>query len=260
MTNKIIPIQFNPIRAAALILAALVSTAPQAQAAKPAACSNPAVKWEFRSSYTIDIGGIPTPFASRITGDGSPYSGVVNLCSGSGDATLQTGSRGVTFAFGANLAPGGGTITPVSGDTFFNLRNLVFEHFPGERLTEYEFTTWLGSGIPSPKKAKWNFRLFNPAADAAGSIISPADLNTTNTPLVTSEVTVHHCPANLTSTTCLNFPKETWLVYPDPAPATYRVGGAPSAFRNVGALVNSQSALVNLGQFEMPFYFVISIK
>src|SRR3954471_11666131 len=112
MTNKLIP-----IRAAALILTALVSTAPQAQAAKPAACSNPAVKWEFRSSYTVDIGGTPTPFSSRITGDGSPYlGGVINLCSGSGDITLQTGSRSVTFTFGANLAPGGGTITPVSGD------------------------------------------------------------------------------------------------------------------------------------------------
>jgi hypothetical protein len=238
---------YTTFQAAAMILLAV-----SAYAAKPPSCTNPRVKWEFKS---VDvIAGLP----SRITASSqTPPEGVINICSGSGDATIETS---VTFNFGPNLS--GAPISPVTGSTFFNLRNIVFEHQAGGRLTEYEFTTWLGSGLPSPKKATWNFRMFNPDTDFTPNplITSQAEVDITNTPLVTAAVIVHHCPAGQTSAQCGTPAKETWLVYPDPSQTTYRVGGALSPFRNVGALVDSsKNPLLNLGQFEMPFYFVISL-
>ena len=223
--------------------------------AKP--CANPTLQWELRTTYTVE----ELVFTSRIVpGDakGTYKNGtdgvqaVLNSCSGSYDATLQTGAkRKILFDFGPSV--GGASITwPAVGAAFLNLRNLRRI----DASLEGEFTTWLGSSIPSPGGTSYNFRMFNPVADVTGTFITPEELAATNSPIVTSKVTVYHCPAGNThpaGSRCEGLTRETWFVYPDPTPTPYSTGGTTSPFINVGSAPG-------IGEFEMPFSFVISIQ
>jgi hypothetical protein len=249
------------IKVTMLQIPAMILLAANAYAGKPAKCVNPTLTWEMRSDYVAD--GLP--YTSRIKDDRTgansrPYvdgaegvSATLNFCS-TGDALLAPGNRKLTLDFGPNLAPSSTPISPITGQLLLNVRDLLFP--AGDRCTEYEFTTWLGSVIPAPKGAEWSLRMFNTDSDFVGDGATPANLAVINTPYETAEVRAHHCPATSTPPAtgqCSGVSKETWFVYPDPA--------ANPTFRNVAALVNtSKSALVSLGQFEMPFYFVISVK
>lgn len=222
-------------------------------------CANPRLQWELRASY-----GDPS-VASRILNDGKGaykdgadgVQAVINACSGSGDATLQTGSqRLVKFDFSAKVSgtrpSWADTNDIVSGSTFLNLRNLRLI----DAALEGSFTTWLGSNVPSPRRASHSLRMFNPEADfkADPKIISADQVAATNTPYVTSKVFVYHCPARnpaAVSGPCTGLTKETWFVNPDPAPNTYP-DGTSTPYSNVGTLTD-------VGQFEVPFFFVISI-
>ena len=246
-------------------VSATIVLAANAYAAKPGACVNPVLRWEMKSDYVVD--GVP--YTSRIkddrTGTASrPYIDGVDGVSanlffcGSGDATLvlNGSTRKLTLDFGTNLAPTGPTITPVTGAIFLNVRNILFP--AGDRSAEYDFTTWLGSqNIPAPKGADRRFRMMNRNTDHQGTTISADELALTNSPYETAKVQVFHCPpvpVATPSALCAGVTKETWFVYPDPT--------ANGAFRNIGSLVelSKQGVLSSLGEFEMPFYFVISIK
>ena len=102
--------------------------------------------------------------------------------------------------------------------------------------------------------------MVNPDADFHTSY--PEDVNQ---PLVTAKVNVLHCPASKPmpiNAACEGLTKETWFVYPDPAYTTYSGGTTLSSYRNVGMLldVTKPHATVIMGQFEVPFLFVISIQ
>lgn len=72
---------------------------------------------------------------------------------------------------------------------------------------------------------------------------------------------VHHCPAGSTATSgvCAGIVHETWFVSPDGSSA-----GAPAStglpLTQVAALENTgkPTTPVNVGEFSVPFYFVIS--
>ena len=175
---------------------------------------------------------------SAITGDGSPYvdgqsgvAAVINVCSGSGDATLVV-SRGRTMAFSfayllasnsATPAWATGTVSALS----MNVRNIAFVPTttpptpPLTRSDEYSFTTRFGSSVYEPSgKTLANFGMLNPSPTAMQ--ISPeSNANIANFPNDDSLVNVYHCPAGDTSTACMNLSSnqpiehETWFVYPD---------------------------------------------
>lgn len=261
---------------AAFVLFISYGSVRAAKPSKPAPCQNTRLFWEMLDNYT-PAGGTFT--SSLITGDGSAYvdgssgvSAVLQLCSGSGDATLQVSGKGksarsVKFNFGSMVATN--SATPawatglVSGSGNINVRGLAFEFQPGDRATEYEFTTWMGSTPPAPS-GSWGFHMLHPVTDAR--VGDPGDPNfpTANFPYVEAAVRVHHCPANSSATSgpCLGRVKETWIVNPDPSPTTYSDGSpAPPTVINVGELINKDnlSSPVNAGQFSMPFQFVISV-
>jgi hypothetical protein len=245
-----------------LHIPAMILLAANAYAAKAAPCVDPGLTWEMRATYDAD--GLPytsrikddrTGTASRTYVNGSEgVSATLNFCNGTGDALLSPGSRKITLDFGPNLAPSGTTISPMTGAPLLNVRDLLFP--AGDRSTEYEFTTWLGSVIPAAKGAQWSLRMFSTTSDFVGGGATADNLMLINTPNQTAKVRAHHCPATSTPPAvaqCAGVTRETWFVYPDPT--------ANPSFRNVAALVNvANSGLIRLGQFEMPFYFVISIK
>jgi hypothetical protein len=237
---------------------AMILLAANAYAAgKPEKCVNPKLTWEIRSDG-------PSSSTSRITDDrtGSasrPYvDGVEGVTAnlffcGSGDATLLPGStRQVTLDFSQKLD--GLPRSSFTGNVFLNVYDILYP--ASDRSQEYTFTTWLGSSLPSPRGSDWRLRAFNPDADAAGS--NAEHMALANTPYTTAKVIVNHCPVPVVATPsalCAGVTKETWFVHPDPAPPESQ------AFGNVVALLNlTKSGPVSLGQFEMPFYFVISIK
>jgi hypothetical protein len=150
----------------------------------------------------------------------------------------------------------------VSGAAGINIRGLAFEFQPGDRATEYEFTTWMGSTPPAPS-GSWGFHMLHPVTDARVGDASDPNFPTANSPFVEAAVMVHHCPANsiATSGPCVGRAKETWIVHPDPSATTYSNGSpAPPSVINVGELIDKSdlSNPVNAGQFSMPFYVVIS--
>ena len=254
---------FTLLSAALLLLTIGVQTA---QPAKPSGCQNTRLRWEMRPAYD--------GFTSGITSDGNAYAdgssgvqAVINVCSGSGDATLQVSAKGknprkVSFNFANSLAivPG---VTPawasgiVTGAANINVRKLAFEFSPGDRNTDYIFTTWMGSTPPAPS-GSWGFHMLHPVTDA--NVGDPSDPNfpTANDPYLEAPVIVQHCKAGSTAVTgpCVGVTKETWFVYPDPS----EINDVPNAI-NVGELINKSnlSSPVNAGQFSMPFYFVISV-
>jgi hypothetical protein len=82
----------------------------------------------------------------------------------------------------------------------------------------------------------------------------------TNSPYPNSLIVVRHCPAGANTATCPNITHETWFVYPDPNPTASGVGQTGLPIAQVGALlVTSKGALINAGEFSMPFFFTISL-
>lgn len=236
-----------------------------AQSATAGNCVNPSIQWIINSMYVDGT----TP--SAIQGDGLPYvdgqpgvAAVVNVCSGSYDATLNLGrGRSVSFNFSKMLASnqytpswalGGST---ESGTGFFNVRNIWFVPSGSNRNLEYTFTTRLGSTTPAAGSP--NLTMTNPSPDAPSSV--PNLLAIANVPYPNSLVIVHHCPANVNTLTCPNIAHETWFVYPDPNPTASGTSSRGLPITQVGTLVTTShnGTQTNAGQFSMPFSFVISL-
>ena len=239
-----------------LILIPVVLAAQTAVAQKAGKCANPSIQWTINPLYVDGT-------ANAVQGDGSSYSGAVQVCSGSFDATMPTArNRTVSFSFARLLASnantpswalGGGTYT---GQGSFNVRNIFYVPAGTDRNHEYTFTTRLGSTTPAPGSP--DFTMTNPSPDAPSSV--PNLLLIANLPYNDSLVVAHHCPANTNTSTCPNITHETWFVYPDPNPTASGVGQNGGPITQVGTLlVTTHSGEVNAGEFSMPFFFTISL-
>ena len=253
------------IRRVLCLQAAMILFAGSAYAqGKPTKCVAPRLHWELKGQYTIGTdlfqSGIKDGDGKGVYKDGTDgVTAVIELCAVGKDATLDSGNRKITFLFGSPLGPG---ITPdwdTTGPAFIrigNIRGLPLDVDPNQ---EYEFTTWMTTNPPSPKRTDYKFRMVNPGADFHKQY--PEDLNQ---PYVTAKVNVYHCPVKNPAATagpCTGLTKETFFVYPDPTPTTYS-DGTPANYRNVGALIDitrPQDPVI-AGQFEVPFLFVISVQ
>src|SRR5262249_41658565 len=245
-----------------LVLSLLVFTVQAAHAQAGGKCTNPGIQWVINPMY---IDGT-TPNA--IQGDGSPYingqSGVdtvINVCSGSFDATLLLShGRSLSFSF-ARLLPSNSntpswalTGSTQTGAGFLNVRNLWFVPAGTDRNQEFTFTTWLLSNPPAPGSP--NFRMVGPSPLAPQG----APGGPTNSPFANSLIQVRHCPANTNTATCPNITHETWFVYPDPNPTASGTGQTGLQITQVGALLTMvRNTMLNAGEFSMPFFFTISL-
>jgi len=247
------------------LLFTLVAIAQLASAQKGGKCADPSIQWTINPMYVDGI----TP--SAIQGDGAPYvdgqsgvTAVINVCSGSYDATLQLGKgRTFSFSFAKQLASNSNTPSwALSGSTEsgtggFDVRNLFFVPSGSNRNLEYTFTTRSGSTPPAPGSP--DFTMTNPAPEAPSSV--PNLLAIANVPYNDSLVIVHHCPAGTNTATCPNITHETWFVYPDPNPTASGTGQTGLPITQVGTLltVSHNGSEVNAGEFSMPYYFTISL-
>jgi hypothetical protein len=236
-----------------------------ASAQKGGACVDPSIQWTINSMYVDGV----TP--SAIQGDGTPYTdgssgvaAVINVCSGSYDATLHlTKGRTVSFSFAKLLASNQNTPSwavngsTVSGSGDFNVRNIYFVPSGSNRNQEYTFTTRLGSTTPASGSP--NLTMTNPSPDAPSSV--PNLLAIANVPYNDSLVIVHHCAANTNTASCPNVVHETWFVYPDRNPTASGTGQTGLPITQVGTLVTTShnGTQVNAGEFSLPFSFVISL-
>jgi len=238
---------------------------------KPGGCQDIATQWTVNDRY-IDgttLNAIRADSLGPYKNGQSGVTATIQICNGSNDAVLMTGSsRQLTFNFAAHLLASNtntpswatGIVTGTGGT--LHIRKITFVPSGYDQTKEYSFTTWVGSILPV--KGFWNFRMWKPITDAISDDPSTnISLATANGPYTDSAAIVHHCPANSSATTapCAGIVKETWFVYPDSTPTTYTDGTpAPPNATQVGALVNTQKVTpVNAGQFSMPFYLVISV-
>jgi hypothetical protein len=188
---------------------------------------------------------------------------VIEHCGdGKADATLNSGNRKIAFTYGLPIGAGSVPNWNTTGPAFLRIGNIRAYGLmdPSE---EGQFTTWMTTNPPAPNKAIHKFRMFNPEADFTGELSTyPVDVNQ---PYVTAKVNVYHCPTRnpaAESGPCAGLTKETWFVFPDPTPTTYSDGSPAPPFTNVGTLVDTTRPrnLTVLGQFEVPFFFVISLR
>jgi len=238
-------------------------------AGNPNSCSDIATQWTVNDYYTdgTTLNAIRSDAAGPYKNGQSGVTATIQICNGTNDAVLMTGSsRQLSFNFGNMLAsnsntPSWATGVVTGGSGTLHIRRITFVPTGSDRSQEYVFTTWAGSILPV--RGSWNFRMWKPTTDAISDSLTNVNLATANGPFTDSPVVVHHCPANSSATSgpCTGVIKETWLVYPDSGPTTYLNGNpAPQTATQVGALVNTQkSTPVNGGQFSMPFYLSISV-
>ncbi|HKD06091.1 MAG TPA: hypothetical protein VKB79_09335 [Bryobacteraceae bacterium] len=238
----------------------ILSVGIQAASAQKGKCPpDQPIEWIINPTYVDGT----TP--NRILGDGVPYingqsgvAAVIQVCSGTNDATLQISSpRTLSLSFYNLLYPTPQTPSwALSGSmetdtTFLNVRNLLFVPAGKDRSMEYTFTTWFGTGgTPT------GFKMRGPAPQAPQGGAGGG-----NSPYPESLIVVHHCPAGANTSTCPNPVQETWFAYPDPNPTASgasQTTGLP--ITQVGTLfVSSKGQTVNAGEFSMPFLFTISL-
>ena len=147
---------------------------------------------------------------SAIQGDGSPYvngqsgvDAVINVCSGTGDATLLlSGGRTMAFSFSNLLASNSATPAWATGTVsagFMNVRNIAYVPLGSNRADEYTFTTRFGSSVsPGSVTISANFGMLNPSPTATITSQNPNEA-IANFPNDDSLVNVYHCPAGATS-------------------------------------------------------------
>lgn len=223
------------------------------------------LQWEIRELYADG-----TPNAIR--SDGSLYihgvngveRSVINVCSGSYDATLllarTPANRSISLSFAKRLATNGDTPTwaatgqTITGKWFLNIPHLLA---PDKDLTqEFDFTGRLSSTGPTSDVP--HVRMLNPDS-YVGKVPGPE----ANSPYPNSLVNVHHCPADpappITAGLCAGITAETWFIWPDPAPTA---DGTPFGYpiTQVASLIldGKRGARINAGEFSIPFYIVIS--
>jgi hypothetical protein len=230
--------------------------------AQPQKCVNPATEWTINPLYVDGT-------SAAIQGDGAPYvdgqsgnAAVINVCSGTYDATLNMGAtRTATFSFAGLLASN--SITPswaldrstITGSSFMNVRNLWFVPPEYDRSMEYTFTTRMNASIPVKGSYALHFIAANPDAPSSAPNTSVA-----NIPYPDSLVIVHHCPAGVNSNACPNVSHETWFVYPDTNQTASGTSQTDWPITQVGTLLNTQtSPAKNAGEFSVSFSFTISL-
>jgi hypothetical protein len=248
-----------------LTICSLALAVQTVQAQKGTSCTNPGIQWVINGIY------VDGTTASAIQGDGAPYvngesgvTAVVNVCSGTYDATLLLSRpRTLSFSFARALATNSNTPSwALSGSTqtgagFLNVRNIFYVPSGSSRNAEYTFSTRFGSNPPASGSP--DFRMLNPSAEAPAAGAG-SEVSLSNSPYPDSLIIVHHCPANTNTSTCPNITSETWFAYPDPNPTASGTGQTGLPISQVGALlVSSKGTLVNAGEFSVPFLFAISL-
>jgi hypothetical protein len=232
------------------LIVALVSI--NAYAKGPCTSQNPGLQWTIDTLYVDGT-------VAAIQGDGAPYvngqtgvEAVINVCSGTYDATLLVGSgRSLNMSFAHVVATNAYTPSwalagaTESGGGFVNVRDLWFVPPNATRLQEYTFTTWVNINVPVSGSPL--FAMLNSVHDTP--ISGPNEAHA-NYPDTNAQVVVHHCPANSNTPNCPNVTAETWFVYP-----------ALGTSGEVGALFTTVKGQpgVNSGEFSMPFLFTLSL-
>ena len=230
-------------------MALLSGAQPQAnKAQKPAPCTDIAATFEIVNGFDENGNYVP----SRILGDGqgtyvagvSKVSANLFVC-GTGDATLNllSASRKLTLDFGDDLYSNSATPAWITGSpapifsvpAFINLKELAVGYKTDGSGTYNQFTSnsfetrlysyfYYGKGFSNQYYLRAN-----------GGIADPE----INVPYTTSRIQVNHYPVT-------DLEGERWEVYPLPDTGGYHVA--------------TLSASTNLGQFNMPFYFIIRRK
>jgi hypothetical protein len=245
-----------------LIIILLAFSIQSGRAEKGQPCTDPGVQWVINPLYVDGT-------TAAIQGDGSPYvngepgvAAVINVCSGTTDATLLlTKPRSLSFSFADILATNSATPSWArSGSTEtgagLNVRNIFFVPPGLTRNDEYTFSTRFGTNVSVSGSPA--FRMLNPSPDAPSTGVG--DLASENSPYTDSLVIVHHCPANTNTATCPDITFETWTAYPDPNPTATGTGQTGTPITQVGTLlVTSKGTMANAGEFSMPFLFTISL-
>ena len=248
-------------------LVALAAAVVYSSAGGAAPCKNPGTQWVIMPSYPVD--GLP----NRITGDSMPYvsgqtgvTAVIQVCSGSYDATIDIGSRSgrsiwfsfrdmlVTNAYTPQFALDRSTVKV----TRFNVRNLWFVPAGKNRSQDFTFTTRLGASLDSGANAP----MLAPEVDAPRNTTD--NLTIANDPYPNSPVQVLHCSGDVNSiAACAGVMTETWFVYPDPNPtASGTANGLP--ITQVGALLvqagsGKNAGTKNGGEYSATFFFGIAM-
>ena len=213
------------------------------------------VSFTISSSYTNPSG--TDSYNSAILSDGGGayvngqqgVSALIHVCNGSNGATLQisSGPRYVLWDFRnavyTNSLTPSWTQSPVT-NSGFTFANLLYSYSPS---TTYSFTTYI-KYARFQSSLTYEFAMENPGATAP---FNPPDVNM-NAPCITSLVKVTHIPATSSS-------KETWIVWPDSAPAscTSPVSGSHAQVGTLRTPPQHGPDWVSAGQFTVPFYITI---
>jgi hypothetical protein len=223
---------------------------------------NPPMTWTINPIYVDNV------TANAIQGDGSPYvdgasgvSAVMQVCSGSNDATLNLGTRSASISFAKRLATTSGTPafaangTTVTVSDGLNVRNLGFVPAGTDRSQEFVFTTRFNMQVLISGMFGLHFLNPNPQAPSIAPNLSVAD-----SPYMDSLVNVRHCPSNTNTPTCPNIVHETWFVWPDSNPTAAGTANGLPITQVANLLDQKKSPAKDAGEFSMPFYFTISMK
>lgn len=237
-----------------LALALLVGTGGSAFA-QNCASQNPPLVWKISFTNHAATGataifsdGVPPSEPEYVHGVGGVNT-VLNVCSGSFDATLSLGgksTRSLGFQFPPSLTsapdPAAGWGRFYSKSVGFNIRNLGYGTVTSNQ--EFTFTTRMQLMFTAPDRATYQLIWQNPGAEADSRLRFPC--STADCVYADALVRVHHLPA--TSTT-----PETWIVWPDDTTSPAEVG---TLFKQLKGAAGYQA----VGQYRLPFMFTIARK
>src|SRR5260221_4401548 len=165
-----------------LALAAAAMGAIFTSPAEAQRCTNDPLIFTISASYTDPATNAPYTSAILPDGagdyiDGQGVTARINLCSGTGDATLLLSSkRSAKMSFQNVVATNGSTpawVTSPASVTLLNVHNILYNYHP---TATYSFTTRFGSQFARPNDAFY-YRLENSQAQAS---TTPSDINANN--------------------------------------------------------------------------------
>ncbi|MEP6601408.1 MAG: hypothetical protein ABJB49_06300 [Nitrospirota bacterium] len=244
---------------------AFVTISAALPAVSAPACTNTPLSLTFNFAYTDPQNG--TAYHSAIYSDGTsennpPYvdgtqgvSAIINCTSNDLVLSLSSATRKLGFNY-TNVLWTNNTpawVTNALQDPFYSkagltIRNLMYAY---NQVGDYTFTTRLGSPMPAPDGKTYYPRMVNPSAQAYTSTPEPS-ANYPDAAFTTSLVQVHHTAASPGIA-------ESWIIYPDSAVMGISGSGAP-ATQVLSLLQSAKNSYVNVGQFSMPFYILVTRK
>jgi hypothetical protein len=249
-----------------LILFLGVALAIQTQGFAAGKCAAISTEWTISNTF---VDGSPTRLqndGNPTYTDGAPGVAASILCTTT-DAVLTFSGRTFMLDFrnaflGTGYPQSGFAQRPAWTDSFFaanvnqrggcqgspctiiNIRNIL-NGGTGPRDQYYVLYTRMTNAFIAPDNTDYHLRMENPATSA---VAPTPNQPTANTPALNARVIVEHYPASTGV-------KEYFLVYPEQPTSTGSQSPSPE-----NAVLFSEDATVNFGQFSMPFYFKITVR